>query len=311
MNTILTSTSRALDADSLEPFFYSLRLSGYQDDVVIFASQITDDCRALLKKYRATVVDVEYYGMPTLRSRTRRIIGYFKILSRYYLHHRPGEKDFHYLISNCSRFYCYYDYLRNLPKKPDFVFMADVRDIVFQRNPFSFPFETGLTVTTECRTIIQSRGAIKQLWETVGLIETWRIARRDIVNCGTIVADFDTTLKYLETVISYFNRCFFWALIEGIDQAVHTYLVHKQMIGPIHYFNNWKGPFLTLADEIVLPESKNGEGYLCNRDGSVIPVVHQYDRINGLYGEGDKRPDCWKLYRDGWRPGFEPLKKSA
>jgi len=297
MNTILTSTSSGLDADAIEPFFYSLRLSGYQDDVVVFASRISGECRALLQKYRATVIDFDYRGMPILRSRSRRLFWYLKMILGYYGSHRWSEKDFRYLIINCSRFFCYRQYLSGLPNKPGFVLMADIRDIVFQRDPFSFPFQPGLSVTTECRKIIQSRGAIKQLWETVGWRETWQLARRDIVNCGTIVADFDTTMKYLDLLTSYFNRSFFWSLIEGIDQAMHTYFVHKQLLAPIHYYYNWNGPFLTLDSEVVLPQHKNREGLLCNQDGSVIPLVHQYDRIKELYRRDEARPACWKYYR--------------
>ena len=282
MNAILTSTTGGLDAKAIEPFFHSLRLSGYRDSVVVIASRISDECRSLLNRYQATLVEFDYRGMPILRSRTRRLLWYAKMIFGYYRGHRFSEKDFRYLIINCSRFFCYRDYLLGLKEKPGFVLQADIRDIVFQRDPFSFPFKPGLSVTTECRTIIQSRAGVKHLLETVGLRELSRIARRDIVNCGTTVADYETTMKYLDLITSCFNRWFFWALIEGIDQAMHTYFVHKGLISPVHCYSNWNGPFLTLDSEVVLPQRKNREGYLCNEDGSIIPIVHQYDRIQGL-----------------------------
>jgi hypothetical protein len=296
MNMILTSTTGGLEADAIEPFFYSLRLSGYQDSVVVFASRISDRSREVLRKYQATIVDFDYQGMPVVASLADRLPWAWKMVSRYYRHHRLNEKDFRYLVINCSRFFCYHQYLSGLQQKPGFVLQADIRDIVFQKDPFSFPFRPGLSVTTECRTIIKSKCAIKHLCETVGLFEMCRLARRDIINCGTTVADFDTTMKYLELLTSYFNRAFFWALFEGVDQALHTYFVHKKLLDPIYIYNNWNGPFLTLDRVVAAPDLKNRDGYLCNKDGTVVPIVHQYDRVKGLFKEGEVVPPCWKLY---------------
>jgi hypothetical protein len=297
MNMILTSTTGGLDAKAIEPFFNSLRLSGCQDPVMVSASKISDQSRELLAKYQATVVDFDYRGMPVVASLADRLPWAWKMVSRYYRHHRLNEKDFRYLVINCSRFFCYHQYLSGLQQKPKFVFQADIRDIVFQKNPFSFPFHPGLSVATECRAIIKSKCAIKHLCETVGPLEMWRIARREIINCGTIMADFETTMQYLELLISHFNRAFFWALFEGIDQALHTYFVHKNLLNPICIYNNWNGPFLTMDNVTVTSERKNSEGYLCNDDGSVIPIVHQYDRIKGLYQKGEAVPPCWEFYK--------------
>jgi len=297
MNMILTSTTGGLGADAIEPFFYSLRLSGYQDSVVVFASRISDQSREVLRKYRATVVEFDYQGMPVVANLTDRLPWAWKMISRYYRQHRFSEKDFRYLVINCSRFFCYYQYLSGLQHKPKYVLQADIRDIVFQKDPFSFPFRSGLSVTTECQIIIKSRCAIKHLCETVGLFEMWRLARREIINCGTTVADFDTTMQYLELMTTHFNRAFFWALFEGIDQALHTYFVHKKLLDPIHIYNNWNGPFLTLDRVIVTSERKSTEGYLCNEDGSIVPIVHQYDRVKGLFKNGEAVPPCWRFYK--------------
>jgi hypothetical protein len=78
---------------------------------------------------------------------------------------------------------------------------------------------------------------------------------------------------------------------------LHTYFALKRLITPLQCYTNWNGPFLTMDREVVQPQSKNAEGYLCNRDGSVIPIVHQYDRVKNLYAAGEKRPACWKLYK--------------
>lgn len=300
MNTILTSTSGGLDARAVEPFFASLRLSGYRDAVVVFAAHVSDDCRAMMRSYQADVIDFDYRGMPTLRSLAARLQHGARMVGKYYRRRRAGENETNYLFFNNARFFCYQDYLKGLKEKPGFVLLADIRDIVFQSDPFSFPFERGLSVATECvsRRIMQSWCAIKGMAESVGAVETLRMARRNIICAGTTVADYETMMAYLEWMTASMRRRFFWGLLEGIDQGLHTALVHRRRITPTHRYVNWRGPFLTMDSEVVLPKNKNGEGYLCNDDGTVVPIVHQYDRVAALYRPGEARPACWKLYHE-------------
>jgi hypothetical protein len=299
MNLILTSTSGGLAAEEIEPFFHSLRLSGYDERVVVLASNISSECRALLKTYSADIVDFDYRGIPTLSRRSDRLRQGFRKVREYYRGHRSGEKEFAHLFFNNARFFRYRDYVLSLREKPDRILLADIRDIVFQAHPFSFPFQSGLSVASENtrRKIIHSRCALKGMFESVGLLETCRSLRRNIICAGTTVADHDTLLRYLELMVSGIKRRFFFALLEGIDQGLHTHCVHNRMIPPVHCYTNWNGPFLTLDSEVVLPKNKNREGFLCNEDGSVIPIVHQYDRVKELYRAGETRPECWKLYK--------------
>jgi hypothetical protein len=191
---------------------------------------------------------------------------------------------------------CYRDYLANLTEKPQFILMADVRDVVFQSNPFAYPFPAGLSVASECvrSSIGSSRGNAKWLWEVAGIRELRRLSGRTPICSGTTVGDYATIQPYLELMTTHLRRKFFWGMFDAIDQGLHNYFVHNQMVAPLRIYTNWNGPFLTLDSEVVSPEQKNPEGFLCNRDGSVVPIVHQYDRIKNLYRPGEPRPECWQ-----------------
>jgi hypothetical protein len=299
VNTILTSTSGGLDARDIEPFFSSLRLTGYRGAVIVFVSNVSPACRALLEDYQARTVDFDYRGIPTLQNRTQRVWQGLKGAWNYYRSQPRGRQEPAFLFFNNSRFFAYHDYLLRVRDKPGLVMLADIRDVVFQRDPFSFPYQPGLSVASENtrRRIIHSRGAIKGMFESVGLLKTCRCLRHTIICAGTTIADYATMMRYLELITSDIKKRFFYALFDGIDQGLHTYYAHHQPIAPVQCFINWHGPFLTLDREVILPECKNHEGYLCNRDGSVIPIVHQYDRVKELYRPGETRPECWKLYR--------------
>ena len=105
--------------------------------------------------------------------------------------------------------------------------------------------------------------------------------------------------QYLQLMTQHLRRRYLWGLFDAIDQGLHNYFIHNEMIQPLRIFENWRGPFLTLDSETVTPDRKTREGNLCNQDGSVVPIVHQYDRIRGLFRPGEPRPDCWKFYPDG------------
>ena len=286
-----------MNAEAIEPFFHSLRISGYADEIVVFAASIPEESRALLRKHKATVVDVENRGVPvTYASLGGKLCRAPVALYRAYWKYR---RDVSCLIVNCWRFFRFRDYLRLLPKLPEFVLLADVRDVVFQSDPFSFAFAPGLSAASEhCgSTIGQSRGNAKWLWEVGGLGQLRKHARATPICSGTIVADGSTMRDYLELMTEHLRRCYFWGLFDAIDQGLHNYFVLNQMIEPLRVFENWQGPFLTLDSETVTPERKTREGYLCNRDGSLVPIVHQYDRVRDLFQPGEPRPECWRVSR--------------
>ncbi len=287
-----------LGAKAVEPFFRSLRLAGFEGPVIVFVTEISDDCRETLLDYNATVVDVEHNGLPLFYSSlTTKLLQAPKIIYNGYLKPPFWKKDPSRLLIGCWRFFCAYDYLCKLTTKPEFVLLADVRDVVFQSNPFDYPFEPGLSVASECvrGTIGRSRGNLKWLWEVAGWRELRRLSASAPICVGTIMADNATMSTYLGLMTKHMRRCYFWGLFDGIEQGLHNYFVHNKMIEPLHICLNWNGPFLTLDSEIILPENKNHDGFLCNSEGLIVPIVHQYDRIKNLYRHGEPTPACWNF----------------
>jgi hypothetical protein len=296
MNLVMTSIF-GMNAEAIDPFFRSLRTSGYRDEIVVFVAAIPEESRELLRSHQATVIDVENRSLPvTYASLGKKLCLAPAVVFRAYWKFR---RDVSCLIVNCWRFFRFHSYLQTLPKQPDYVLLADVRDVVFQSDPFAFRFPPGLSVASERSggTIGQSRGNSKWLWECAGYRQWRKLSGCTPVCSGTIVADGATMKRYLELMTQHLRRSYFWGLFDAIDQGLHNYFVHNRMIAPLQIFENWQGPFLTMDSEVVTPERKTREGYLCNRDGSVVPIVHQYDRVKNLYHPGEPLPECWKFSR--------------
>ena len=100
----------------------------------------------MLDKYQTEIINFESLGLQlAYASLAKRLASAPKAIYRAYYKY---PHDVRCLIVNCWRFFGIRDYLSNLRDKPESVLLADVRDVVFQANPF--PFSRGLSVASEC-----------------------------------------------------------------------------------------------------------------------------------------------------------------
>ena len=119
---------KGYDFETIAPFILSLRKTNFKGDLVLFTSGIDKKTNNLLQKYGVKLI--------------------------------PFEKDYHYIKSpnnhklpkkcssemspNCSRYVMYYLYLLKNKQKYSKIMLADVRDVIFQLNPFDFDFNKKL-----------------------------------------------------------------------------------------------------------------------------------------------------------------------
>jgi hypothetical protein len=70
----------------------------------------------------------------------------------------------------------------------------------------------------------------------------------------------------------------FW----GCDQAVHNFLAYDGRFADCSFHKSGEGLVQTLFHQKRFCFDHLGR--LLNKDGSICPMVHQYDRIIGLFG---------------------------
>jgi len=75
-------------------------------------------------------------------------------------------------------------------------------------------------------------------------------------------------------------RSRFFVLFDGVDQGAHNIVIRDAQVSPVMIAKNWEGPIVTFGGETDL--HINGECRLCNRDGSEVSIIHQYDRVPEL-----------------------------
>jgi hypothetical protein len=151
-----------------------------------------------------------------------------------------------------------------------------VRDVVFQKNPFDFPVADRIHVAMENPNV--PIGACP--WTSSWISEAYppqvleRLRDQELSCAGTTIAPVDRMKDYLRLMIDEL------AAMDNAhavaDQPAHNVLVHGGKLEPLVKLRNFEGPILTVGSE---PRFRlNTAKELINRDGSVIALVHQYDR---------------------------------
>ncbi len=188
------------------------------------------------------------------------------------LHARISEAAFH-LFS--QRFFHYRRYLEHFGWKYTHVLLADARDTVFQRSPF--PCE-GLHVFAENEVIGTSHFARRWFQLSYGTSTFKRLAAQPLLCAGVTIGDLAAMRRYLDLNCAESLKI---VAVNDIDQAVHNYLIHNCLLpATIHAYG--EGQAINL-NAVPLSTLRVKDGRLFDSQGQAFSIVHQYDRVAGLY----------------------------
>lgn len=162
--------------------------------------------------------------------------------------------------------------------------MTDVRDVLFQVNPFmAIPIDP-ITFFLEHRDARIGACAHNSKWISLGFgqEELNRLANEPISCSGTVMGNTLKIMEYLLWMLILSTHLNEVALGEpGIDQGVHNMLVHGGMMPDQRIAENGDGVF-TMQHVVVrepVPVYVSSDGLVVDSGGYVYPVVHQYDRF--------------------------------
>lgn len=183
-------------------------------------------------------------------------------------------------------FWCrHFDYLAYL-KRGHFrnVMVVDTRDVVFQTNPSAaMENSDGLSVSIETRnyTIAEEYWNSRWIKAAYGSRGLAAVGSNPVSCAGVTWGDAQSMRTYLELLTSTCLSFGPWALEHAPDQPVHNYLVWTGGLGAVTQMDSLESPVATLnatpVDDLTIDA-----GQLLNDDGTVVCVVHQYDRVDGL-----------------------------
>ncbi|MBS1647827.1 MAG: hypothetical protein JST67_10850 [Bacteroidetes bacterium] len=281
--------------EQIKLFLSTLKKTGYQGDVCLFVNnQNTKKDIELLKKNDVIVYPIQAYlqGIPKFISQRRfsrvlKPIHWFlpKFATLMPLKNKKkllliGSVSSFFLSVACSRYYYYYKFLSQQNFKYDAVLFSDVRDVVFQSNPFEkLKDDDSILFALEHKTCLLGTDPSNSRW-VKHLYSTNEInkIKNYIVSCsGTTLARKNYYESYLAEMIKETAKQTHKIIgAYGFDQGIHNYLLRINAFKKYSLQYNGEGIYCTMlttpSDEFKLIDNK-----IVNNDNSIIPIIHQYN----------------------------------
>jgi hypothetical protein len=237
--------------DEVRVFVESLRGSGYGGDVMML---------------------IRWPGLTVGRYLNRRGVDVIRVFQT-----RSFSRSVH-----AKRYLIYLDYLKARAAHYDQVMMSDVRDVVFQGNPFAgidspkchFYLEAPRTIAEDATNLRWVRGCFPAA-------EAEALSHHRISCSGITIGGTAEIIAYLERMVAKINAVpqrIYRTIGHGYDQAIHNYLVYLEPgTGGIVEENN--GHIATMALEPRNAYRLDEAARIWSTDGRLYPICHQYDRF--------------------------------
>ncbi|NQU95321.1 MAG: hypothetical protein HQ549_03715 [Candidatus Omnitrophica bacterium] len=266
MKNLILSLAKGYDFNTLKPFIISLEESGFKGDLVLFVSDINEKTRDILIKRGVQLVSFseDYPYLDGFASEN--------IPKKEYLGKMP-------LLS--LRFVMFYLYLSKYGKSYSQIMLTDIRDVIFQKDPFDFALNEELCCFLEDK---RMRISDDQRWNATWIRESFgeevlkKIENNYISCAGIVIGTLSPIMDYLKKMVDILadtNKV-------CNDQAAHNYLIYTNQFENLKFFENENGPILTLAFKKEETMQFNDKGLIINASGDVVNIIHQYDRHDGL-----------------------------
>lgn len=280
---LILSTAHRLRSSAVEPFFQSLRQSGYSGDLVIFCSAVDRESIGQMKSWGAQVVPFHFSGKH-VGNRAARFWWLWKKAFASGISEQNKERLAHKVFHLFYRRHLLYlDFLRARTAVYDKVFLTDCRDVFFQSDPFAWEQAPGLHffLEEEANKLGVCSHHIRWITSQFGsaMLEEWA---DETVSCaGTVFGDLSGMLDYLTAMVTQTMAVNSLRAADG-DQGVHNYLLLADRFPKSTLHANRQGPIMTLGPVDVANLNFDERGRVLNDAGSIVPVLHQYDRDPSL-----------------------------
>jgi hypothetical protein len=238
--------------NEIRPFVETLRHTEFDGDIVFFVSRLEPAAMDYLRRNHCILID-------------------------YPLDETHGKISVH-----SFRFLLFRQFLECNKDLYRHVMLTDTRDVLFQRNPFDFDIDGRLCVFLEDPSKRIGTCPFNAGWilKKYGRSELSGLYNREISCSGVTIGEISGILRYLAALRDHLLPP---VAFIGDDQGGHNYLVHHNLIGPLRIMRNMDGPVLTMGyvppDHILW----DALGYVVDRGGNIINILHQYDRHPVFY----------------------------
>jgi hypothetical protein len=299
-SSLVLGLAAGLPAESIEPCLRSLCATGYSGRVGLVLAKndaatsrrlegLADFTLTVDDRYRCSLPKSVIAGVRALKNRRasksfdRAYVRAFMILAsagpEWHARDRWERLEFTFEGLQALRYKYYYEILQTVATDADQVLLTDLRDVLFQRDPFEEPLDS-LEVFLEVPNHTLGTEVSNRQWNEALFDPAYLETFGDLtVSCsGTVIglrADILDYLTAMQSEIIWRRRP-----LGAADQAIHNYLIRTGRLPGAKVVRNEYGRVLTMFE---MPSvQRNAAGELANIDGSVPAVLHQYDRLPAL-----------------------------
>ncbi|MEI6322447.1 MAG: hypothetical protein WCP60_05020 [bacterium] len=268
----------------LEPFLGTLEKTSFNGDIVFFVTWATEQQLADLKARGIIVESFSYFHYRKNNPLTF-IWPFWKLLFRLLPSLELKKRIGQYVFNMMSvRFVIYHDYLAKHPDKYANILLTDARDVIFQDDPFRDFDEPGVCFFMEdARYTLGNESKCRHMVEaSYGTAIADQMGHLPISCAGTTMGPSPAILEYLDLMLDHLFTTRWMHRVCVNDQGIHNYLAHYTLKDRSKQFVNEHGRIHTMG--LCKPEDFhfNSEGLMINANGSLIPVLHQYDRFKEI-----------------------------
>lgn len=266
----------------LMPFVESLKQTDFDGEICFLYANCSVETVLTLEKHGIEMVPFKHGGTPKWNPKSSNW--------RYLKHVTPFLPDWAAKLvlkritkMATARFLFLRDYLDSRRDELSHVFFCDLRDVIFQSNPFvgELPRPIFRAYEEDPGKLLGNDTKYNANWteSLLGKEVLESIGKHPILCCGTILADVDSMIRYLDNYFKVLMRGRSLMLTE--DQVVLNYLarLHPDRIPGLQISPNGEHEVLTLG-WVETQSLRWDEGFetILNSLGDAVPVVHQYDR---------------------------------
>ncbi len=259
----------------LSIFFNSLKKTGFNGDVVVFASRLGPDTTQTMRDHG---VDVRQIFIPLLKLRNVLLLPGWKpwkfllsLISHQGLRRAIGKRAFNIM---CARFAHFHDYLQQNVDRYGKVLVTDIRDVCFQADPFEAA--DGIPIVSFLEPLRIKGGANGKWMDEAFGAELDPTLLDELVCCaGVTIGEAPAMLEYLTKMLSQLCAVKLMTPVAGVDQAVHNYLLHRGQL---------KGSTMLENGNPICTTMGHGDPFSLNAaeqvtaDGKIVAILHQFDR---------------------------------
>ena len=286
-SNLIIGLAYGYDFDVIKPFIDSLVSISFGQDVVIIGNESLIIPQEYQGKLNIKVINETSFK----RSLVRR--AFIKLISAnpinkicnvlFKVSRKLSPSKFIKLFLNTyhsqvGRYAFYYTYLKQHPYNN--ILFTDVRDVVFQSDPFS-GFNEKLAVFHESPSIKIKDETFNRNWIKEGFGEDiYKMMANEKIYCsGTILGNYEGIMTFLEIFIS---TCLKYSIpynIKGMDQGIFNYLIHTNQLKQIKKHDNGDRILTVAPDSFSEIAYKEGKLFF---NSKAPAIVHQYDRYPEL-----------------------------